>query len=49
MYRSSVPSTGGDAFATATAHEATLWTGDPELLLEDAPWNYEDLRDTSHR
>jgi predicted nucleic acid-binding protein len=35
-----------DAFAAATAlaHGAALWTGDPELLLEDAPWNYEDLR-----
>lgn len=35
-----------DAFAAATAlaHDATLWTGGPELLLEDAPWSYEDLR-----
>ena len=40
-----------DAFAAATAlaHDATLWTGDPELLLEDAPWSYEDLRDASWR
>jgi predicted nucleic acid-binding protein len=40
-----------DAFAAATAlaHDATLWTGDPELLLEDAPWNYEDLRDANRR
>lgn len=40
-----------DAFAAATAlaHDATLWTGDPELLLELAPWSYEDLRDTSRR
>jgi predicted nucleic acid-binding protein len=40
-----------DAFAAATAlaHDATLWTGDPELLLEDAPWNYEDLRDVNRR
>lgn len=35
-----------DAFAaaTATAHGATLWTGDPELLLTNAPWTYRDLR-----
>lgn len=40
-----------DAFAAATAlaHDATLWTGDPELLLEDAPWSYEDLRDANRR
>ena len=40
-----------DAFAAATAlaHDAALWTGDPELLLEHAPWSYEDLRDTSRR
>ena len=40
-----------DAFAAATAlaHDATLWTGDPELLLEDAPWSYEALRDTKRR
>ena len=40
-----------DAFAAATAlaHDATLWTGDPGLLLEDAPWSYKDLRDTSRR
>ena len=35
-----------DAFAAATAlaHRATLLTGDPELLLAGAPWDYEDLR-----
>ncbi len=35
-----------DAFAAATAlaHDATLWTGDPELLAADATWGYEDLR-----
>ena len=40
-----------DAFAAATAlaHDATLVTGDPELLLEDAPWSYEDLRDANRR
>lgn len=35
-----------DAFAAATALEldATLWTGDPELLVADAPWRWRDLR-----
>jgi ribonuclease VapC len=35
-----------DAFgaATAIAHDATLWTGDPELLLARAPWRWRDLR-----
>ena len=35
-----------DAFAAATAlaHDATLWTGAPELLSEDAAWTFEDLR-----
>ena len=32
------------AAATALAHQATLLTGDPELLLPSAPWAYEDLR-----
>ncbi len=38
-----------DAFAAATtiAHKAVLWTGDPELLVEGAPWNWEDLRSTA--
>ena len=35
-----------DAFAAATAiaHHATLLTGDAELLVDDAPWDWEDLR-----
>lgn len=35
-----------DAFAAATAmaHDASLWTGDPELLLEGAGWRWRDLR-----
>ncbi|MBA3289507.1 MAG: PIN domain-containing protein [Acidimicrobiia bacterium] len=35
-----------DAFAAATAqaHDAELWTGDPELLIESAPWRWRDLR-----
>lgn len=35
-----------DAFAAATAlaHDAELWTGDPELLVEGSPWRWRDLR-----
>ena len=35
-----------DAFAAATAlaHSAELWTGDPELLVPRAPWRPIDLR-----
>lgn len=35
-----------DAFAAATAiaHDATLWTGDPELLIPNVAWRHEDLR-----
>ncbi len=35
-----------DAFAVAlsVAQDATLWTGDPELLLNDVPWRWLDLR-----
>ena len=35
-----------DAFAAATAiaHDATLWTGDPELLVANAAWRWRDLR-----
>lgn len=35
-----------DAFAAALtiAEDATLWTGDPELLIEGAPWQWHDLR-----
>lgn len=35
-----------DAFAAATAvaHEAELWTGDPELLVDGAGWRWRDLR-----
>lgn len=35
-----------DAFAAAltVATDATLWTGDPELLVEGAPWRWRDLR-----
>jgi len=35
-----------DAFAAATAlaHDAELWTGDPELLAAGVPWRTVDLR-----
>lgn len=35
-----------DAFAAAlaVAQEAVLWTGDPELLVEGAPWEWKDLK-----
>ncbi|HEX3980807.1 MAG TPA: type II toxin-antitoxin system VapC family toxin [Acidimicrobiales bacterium] len=35
-----------DAFAVATAmaHDATVLTGDPEILDADGPWRTEDLR-----
>jgi predicted nucleic acid-binding protein len=35
-----------DAFgaALAIAERATLWTGDPELLIDGAPWQWHDLR-----
>lgn len=37
-----------DAFAAAltVAHDATLWTGDPELLIGEWDWRWRDLRDT---
>jgi predicted nucleic acid-binding protein len=35
-----------DAFgaALAIAEKATLWTGDPELVVDGAPWQWKDLR-----
>jgi predicted nucleic acid-binding protein len=38
-----------DAFAAAlsVAHDAVLWTGDPELLIAGAPWAWRDLRTRS--
>lgn len=40
------PMSYADAFAAAlaVAQDAVLWTGDPELLVEDAPWRWKDLR-----
>jgi predicted nucleic acid-binding protein len=44
--KSDYPLAFADAFAAATAqaHDAELWTGDPELLVDDAPWRWRDLR-----
>ena len=44
--KSDHPMAYADAFAAATAiaRGATLWTGDPELLLDGAPWRWRDLR-----
>ncbi len=44
--KASHPMAYADAFAAATAiaHDATVWTGDPELLLPGAPWRWHDLR-----
>lgn len=44
--KSEFPLSYADAFAAATAiaHDAELWTGDPELLVPDAPWRWRDLR-----
>lgn len=35
-----------DAFAAAltVAQDATLWTGDPELLVDNVVWRWRDLR-----
>jgi len=35
-----------DAFgaALAVAHDATLWTGDPEILVDNSSWRWQDLR-----
>ena len=35
-----------DAFAAAltVASDATLWTGDPELTVDNAAWHWRDLR-----
>ena len=40
------PMSYADAFAAATAmaHGATLWTGDPALLRVGAAWQWRDLR-----
>lgn len=44
--KSDHPMAYADAFAAAlaVAHDAVLWTGDPELLLDEVPWRWRDLR-----
>lgn len=44
--KSDYPLAYADAFAAATAVtlHAELWTGDPELLVDGAPWRWRDLR-----
>lgn len=44
--KADLPMAYADAFAAAlsTAQDATLWTGDPELLVSRAPWRWRDLR-----
>jgi len=41
------PMSYADAFAAATAitNNATLWTGDPELMIPSASWRWHDLRE----
>jgi predicted nucleic acid-binding protein len=38
-----------DAFGAALAisEAATLWTGDPELLIDGSPWTWNDIRGPS--
>jgi predicted nucleic acid-binding protein len=45
--KSDHPMAFADAFGAALAitERATLWTGDPELLVADSPWQWRDLRD----
>jgi predicted nucleic acid-binding protein len=45
-FKSDFPLSYADAFAAATtvAHEAVLYTGDPELLVPSSPWSWVDLR-----
>lgn len=40
------PMSYADAFAVALAIESdtAVWTGDPEILVENAPWRWRDLR-----
>lgn len=43
------PMSYADTFAAALAvtHDAELWTGDPELLVDGAVWRWRDLRSPS--
>ncbi len=44
--KSDLPMAYADAFAAAlaVAQDAVLWTGDPELLVDRAAWQWRDLR-----
>lgn len=44
--KADLPMAYADAFAAALAiaSNATLWTGDPELLVDGSPWRWRDLR-----
>lgn len=44
--KSDYPMAYADAFAAAlaVAADATLWTGDPELLVDASSWRWRDLR-----
>jgi predicted nucleic acid-binding protein len=47
--KAETPMAYADAFAAAltVANNATLWTGDPELLVHGAAWQWRDLRSTA--
>jgi ribonuclease VapC len=44
--RADNPMSYADAFAVALAldSDAEVWTGDPEILIANAPWRWRDLR-----
>lgn len=43
------PMADANAFGAALsiAQDATLWTGDPELLVDHSPWHWRDLRSSA--
>ena len=47
--KAAYPMAYADAFGAALsiAQDATLWTGDPGLLVEDSPWPWRDLRSSA--
>lgn len=44
--KADLPMSYADAFAAALAvvQDAELWTGDPAMLIDNAPWPWKDLR-----
>ena len=44
--KADLPMAYADAFGAALAvvEDATLWTGDPELLVDSSSWRWQDLR-----